>query len=205
MRQMERPRSPIRSIRRMRAKITRSQSEDMYYRVYSHDSVNWDPTGPALTSLLPDGSHAPVLDVDGPIVDIAPTREGYAVTFEGRFNPRNMRENVSHLVRHQHLDRTTLKFLTQAERDAQARRLLGLPLRPHLTWVTLVFPYPVLAPGSKTPGHHHLMCQTSMAWERAKELAKYLSAAGLVDHRFCRISAEGDFMYVNRPLAGDDC
>ena len=162
--------------------------------LYSGPLLQWqpDPFGSALSSLLPDGRHAPVLDVDRPIT-VTSTPTGTRVRFEGRFAHRAALLGLTQLV---------LFGLVHESTWAEVDRLRAVTRLGRLRCqraITVDFGYEVLAAPSKTPGHHHLLSEASMAWDEASPLAYWLGRAHLAGHRDATDSSASDFMYVELP------
>lgn len=180
------------TLTRARANIRQHSSTDLYGGVEYYSTIKVTPKGSALTSRLPDGRHAPVLDVDRPVT-CEPHPDGTLVTVTGSFSVRKVATALGQLVSAGLVHPYTTAMVLDAP-VTWWQKALG-----RFGQVPLLLPYEVVAVPSKTAGHHHLLVQSPMPWDDAKALAKGLANAGVVDARFEKVSALGDFMYVNTP------
>lgn len=155
-----------------------------------------NPEGRLVTSALPDGRHAPVLDIDVPIrVESDDTGAPRLLVFQGRVRDaaRIMRAlNRLGLVPDD--DRFLLWYetktrqyrwgpLSRQARDDCRGGVQSLPM-----------PFPMTVQDSRTPGHHHLYVEEAMPW---KEAYAYAQALGhLVDRKWLRHSTEHPGMAV---------
>lgn len=180
----------------------RWRSYDNGYTETSELHVTPDPSGPALSSLLPDGRHAPVLDVDAPVRARYSPDGTTQVTFSGRFRARRVATELGGLVSAGLVDELTGRVVADLAAQPWWRRVRS---------VTVTFPYPVEALASKTPGHHHLLAQTELTWEQTRTLAVGLAAAGLCDPAHVAATWRDtagapmggrhlEFIYVDQPL-----
>lgn len=171
-------------------------AEETPYTSRVYQTARADERGECLSSLLPDGNHAPVLDVDRHVTATPVGDRDYAVTFTGWWTFRlRLIFNLESLIKLGHVSSATHAEVDRLRAVRGLRRLL-----PERT-VTVTFPYEVVALPSRTRGHFHLLCQTTTDWNSARSLATYLGACGLVDaeHVHASTSSEGDFMYVRQP------
>lgn len=160
-----------------------------HYGDYDEDVWEPSPDGRLQSSALPGGDHAPVLDVDRPIVATAtPTGTTLTVPDVRAWRARRV------------LDRLTATGLL-----AEPAPAVPADARPwHRVPVTFTLPGQVHVHPSRTPGHHHVLVNTPMSWAQMHTLVSAL-AGPVVDKQWAHACALSLRFVIARPIAYDPC
>lgn len=144
------------------------------YEVITVDVWAWNDSGDLLTSTLPDGQHAPVLDIDQPI----------RVSTDVHGQPTILHANLRPTVAYRIARRLGGLGLIDAEQVEHYRA--QAPFRAQFSRqridVAYLLPFPMVARPSRTQGHFHLYVETAMTWDAAIDLVDALR--GLVDAKW---------------------
>jgi hypothetical protein len=165
--------------------------------VHGYDSYEdtywvWTMTGDLLTSLLPDGSHAPVLDIDRPVSATRATGEHGSVLTVPGLTLWQAAKVASRMV--------AAGFCEPVAADLAAD-LRGRRWRTPFTRTTLVLPLTLdfLVLPSTSAGHSHVLVENVMSHARMTDLVKALRGP-VVDRGWAAANDDERGLVVRRPL-----